>query len=218
LSAWGGHNGQSHNHNDVGNYIVYQNGRPALIDVGRPTYTRQTFSRDRYKIWAMQSAYHNLPTVNGQMQGVGTQYAAGNVDYHADDKAAQLKLDLAPAYPSSAKIVSWDRTIRLVRGQSVQVGDDFTFHEPSAEIVQHLITPCAVELLENSRFRLRDGGTGTDLLVQYDPPGLQIEVEIMELKDAKLAEMWGPELRRVLLRADKPQSRATWTVKITPAK
>ena len=100
LAAWGGHNGQSHNHNDVGNFLVYQNGQAALIDVGRPTYTRQTFSSDRYKIWAMQSAYHNLPTVNGYMQEAGRQFAASQVRYHADDTVAELQLDLAPAYPN----------------------------------------------------------------------------------------------------------------------
>ena len=218
LAAWGGHNGQSHNHNDVGNYVVYHNGRPALIDVGRPTYTRQTFSSDRYKIWAMRSAYHNLPTVNGRMQEVGGQYAAGDVSYHADDEAAELTLDLAPAYSSAAGIASWVRTIRLIRGDSVEVTDDFTLQEPSSNIVQHLITPCEVELLEDGQLRLRDVSTDTDLLVRYDPPQLLVEVETIELEDAKLAEMWGPQLRRILLRSNEPLSQDTWTVRIAPAR
>jgi hypothetical protein len=50
VAGWGAHNAQSHNHNDVGNYVVYVDGLPVLVDVGRPTYTRQTFSSDRYKI------------------------------------------------------------------------------------------------------------------------------------------------------------------------
>ncbi len=57
LAAWGSHNAQSHNHNDVGNAIVFVDGAPVLVDVGRPTYTAQTFSSTRYDIWAMQSAY-----------------------------------------------------------------------------------------------------------------------------------------------------------------
>jgi hypothetical protein len=218
VAAWGGHNGQSHNHNDVGNYLVYQNGRPVLIDVGRPTYTRQTFSRDRYKIWAMQSAYHNLPTVNGHMQGVGSQYAAGEVSYQADDSAAELSLDLAPAYPSAAGIVSWHRTIRLMRGDGVQVTDDFALREPSSEIVQHLITPCEVEFVRDGQFRLRDPAAGSDLVVRYDPPELRVEVEAIDVADAKLADMWGPQLRRVLLQAHQPESQGTWTLRITPAR
>lgn len=38
VAAQGGHNDESHNHNDVGNYVVYYNGSPVLIDVGRGTY------------------------------------------------------------------------------------------------------------------------------------------------------------------------------------
>ena len=218
VAAWGGHNGQSHNHNDVGNYVVYQNGRPVLIDVGRPTYTRQTFSSDRYEIWAMQSAYHNLPTVNGRMQEVGTKYAAGDVTYEGDDVAAELRLNLAPAYPESAGIASWVRAIRLVRGDSVQVTDDFTLREESSEIVQHLMTPCEVEILGEGRLRFLDKKAGTDVLIRYSPSHLRVEVETIDLEDAKLAEMWGPQLRRVLLRADEPQRQATWRVQISAAR
>ena len=80
LAAQGGHNAESHNHNDVGNFIVYANGEPAIIDVGVETYTAKTFSPQRYDIWTMQSAYHNLPTVNGVMQGAGREFEARNVD------------------------------------------------------------------------------------------------------------------------------------------
>ena len=214
VAAWGGHNGQSHNHNDVGNYLVYQNGQPVLIDVGRPTYTRQTFSRDRYKIWAMQSAYHNLPTINGHMQEVGSQYAAGEVSYHADDTVAQLQLDLAPAYARAAGIKSWIRTVRLLRGESVQVEDRFTLRKESSDIVQHLITPCEVELVQDGQFRLRNAEAGTDLLIRYDPPQLRVTVETIQVEDAKLAELWGPQLRRILLRASQPQSQGVWSLVI----
>jgi len=44
VAAKGGHNAESHNHNDVGNFIVYADGYPALIDVGVETYTAKTFS------------------------------------------------------------------------------------------------------------------------------------------------------------------------------
>ena len=40
-----------------------------LAGVG--TYTRQTFSSERYTIWTMQSNYHNLPMINGVPQKYG---------------------------------------------------------------------------------------------------------------------------------------------------
>src|SRR5919202_1922411 len=47
LAAQGGHNAESHNHNDVGNFLVYADGKPAIIDVGVETYTAKTFSAKR---------------------------------------------------------------------------------------------------------------------------------------------------------------------------
>ncbi|MCU0644425.1 MAG: heparinase II/III-family protein [bacterium] len=101
VAAKGGHNGESHNHNDVGNFIVYLDGEPMIIDVGVEAYTKKTFSAQRYEIWTMQSAYHNLPTINGVMQKDGREFSARNVNYFADDNFAELKLDIAGAYPSS---------------------------------------------------------------------------------------------------------------------
>ena len=110
LAAQAGNNGKSHNHNDVGNFLVYADGMPAIIDVGVETYTAKTFSPQRYEIWTMQSAYHNCPTIDGVMQSPGSQFAATNVSHHADDHAAELHLDLAKAYPPEAHLASWNRT------------------------------------------------------------------------------------------------------------
>ncbi|MCG8499689.1 MAG: heparinase II/III-family protein, partial [Firmicutes bacterium] len=60
FAAKGGYNDKSHNHNDVGNFVLYYNGYPVFIDVGVGTYTAKTFSNKRYEIWTMQSEYHNL--------------------------------------------------------------------------------------------------------------------------------------------------------------
>jgi len=87
-----------------------------LVDVGRPTYTAQTFSGKRYEIWAMQSAFHNLPTVNGQMQKDGLAFRATDVAYKASAEAAQLMMDIAPAYPAAAGITTWLRVVQLNRG------------------------------------------------------------------------------------------------------
>jgi len=217
VAGWGGHNAQSHNHNDVGNYVVYVDGSPVLIDVGRPTYTRQTFSGDRYKIWAMQSAFHNLPTVNGCMQGAGRQFSARDVGYRADDTFAELKLNLAPAYRKEAGIVSWMRSIRLDRGQSLTVSDIFELQEESATIFQSLITPCEVSQAGAGLLKFSHPDGKTSVVVCYSPPQLDIEVETIELKDEKLAEMWGFCLRRVLLKAHTATSREVWTIRISKA-
>ncbi len=52
----GGHNAESHNHNDIGNFVVYRDGLPLLVDAGVEEYTAKTFGPNRYDIWTMQSA------------------------------------------------------------------------------------------------------------------------------------------------------------------
>ena len=79
LATKGGFNNESHNHNDVGTFSLYVNTIPVLIDAGVGTYTRQTFSSERYTIWTMQSNYHNLPMINGVPQSFGQNYKATDV-------------------------------------------------------------------------------------------------------------------------------------------
>src|SRR5256885_54517 len=107
VAAWGGHNGQSHNHNDVGNFIVYGDGKPVLIDVGVETYSAKTFSAQRYEIWTMQSAYHNLPTINGVMQGAGREFQAKDVSFNETANRVTFSADIAAAYPAEAGVRRW---------------------------------------------------------------------------------------------------------------
>ena len=71
VATKGGYNNESHNHNDVGSFSLYLNTMPVFIDAGVGTYTRRTFSSERYSIWTMQSNYHNLPLINGVAQRFG---------------------------------------------------------------------------------------------------------------------------------------------------
>ena len=54
FGAKGGFNAESHNHNDIGSCIMYYDGKPCLIDLGREQYVAKTFSSRRYEIWTMQ--------------------------------------------------------------------------------------------------------------------------------------------------------------------
>ena len=57
LSLKGGHNAVSHNHLDVGNFVIFCDGQPIFIDAGVGPYTAKTFNQDRYTIWSMRSEY-----------------------------------------------------------------------------------------------------------------------------------------------------------------
>ena len=216
MAAKGGHNAESHNHNDVGNFIVYAEGQPAIIDVGVETYTARTFSSERYQIWTMQSAYHNLPTVGGVMQQAGREFVARQVAYAADDAGAELRLDIAGAYPPEAGLERWMRRVRLNRGADVQVTDSYKLERPTEEIILSLMTPCQVSAAQPGELTLEPGShTSACLRIHYEADNLQAEVEEVPVEDGRLQTVWGKCLRRILLRAQIPALEATWTLKIT---
>ncbi len=99
LAVKGGHNGEHHNHNDVGSVVVALGGVPVLVDPGRPTYTAQTFGPDRYAIWTMQSSWHNVPQIRGTAQGHGRGHTRRRRLGAVADASSALTLDLAAAYP-----------------------------------------------------------------------------------------------------------------------
>ncbi|MCH5716166.1 heparinase II/III-family protein [Niabella hibiscisoli] len=86
FAAKGGFNNESHNHNDVGTFSLYVDTIPFFIDAGVGTYTRQTFGRERYSIWTMQSNYHSLPMINGEAQQFGAKYKSSNVSFSSGTK------------------------------------------------------------------------------------------------------------------------------------
>jgi hypothetical protein len=220
VAAKGGHNAESHNHNDVGNFIVYRDGRPILIDIGVETYSRKTFSGQRYEIWTMQSAYHNLPTIGGVMQSPGRQVAAKGVRYDAAGDHAALRLDIAGAYPEPANVKTWVRTVRLNRGKDVEVTEDYALAKPAGEMALSLMTPCRVQVEKPGQLLLEPVPAGeprTSVRVLYDAAKLKAVLETIPVEDGRLRSVWPAQITRILLQAAKPALQDTWTVRVEPA-
>ncbi|HUU26815.1 MAG TPA: heparinase II/III family protein [archaeon] len=218
VAAKGGHNAESHNHNDVGNFIVYFNGQPALIDAGVGTYTRKTFSDQRYEIWTMQSAYHNLPTINGVMQKDGREYAAKDVKYQSGGFFAELSLDISGAYPEAAGVKKWTRTVRLLRGKEVRVVESYSLEKREGDLYLSLMTPCTVNLDKRGQITLKEAADREQpfsLRILYDMDKLEPELEKMVLDDPRLKSAWGDSLTRIVLRAAKNAPlRDTWALRL----
>ena len=219
VAAKGGHNAESHNHNDVGNVIVYVDGKPLIIDAGVGTYTRKTFSAQRYEIWTMQSAYHTLPTIDGVMQLPGRMFAARDAAYTMDDAMAQLALDIAGAYPDAAHLKSWRRTVTLYRGQGVDIMDAYTLEAPAQEITLSALTPCDVDTsvpgtLTLAEAPLPDGRRTGAAKIHYAADKLTVSVEEIPLDDPALARAWGNRLFRILFTAQNPPQQDTWMLQV----
>ena len=206
LVVKGGHNGEHHNHADVGSFVVASDGVPVLVDAGRPTYTAATFGPDRYTIWPMRSAWHNVPQVRGAEQGIGRQFGATAVEPllgAGPDDAAGLTLDLAAAYPDDG-LLSWRRKAVLLRGVAprVEVRDTWQLDgwegpgsEPATAL--HLLAAGAVTLLPDGAVVVPlDGATPVRLRW---PDGVPATMSVQVLDDPMLSDVWGERLTRIEL-------------------
>ncbi len=202
VAAKGGHNDESHNHNDIGNYIVYYDGLPLLIDVGRGTYTAKTFSNKRYEIWYNCSNYHNAPTINGVTQAPGANYKATNVAYQEGKDFSQLSLDISKSYPDTAAVNSWQRTIRLNKGKNVEVTDIISLKNAN-NITEHLMTCYPAEVSKPGQLVIHyqpKDASPKDFVVHYNVKQMKVAVEkipLVTMEDQGVKDKWGDNIYRI---------------------
>lgn len=201
----GGNNGESHNHNDVGSFIVYGSQEsgvrskeqlsPLFIDPAVGEYTAKTFSDDRYSIWTMQSQYHNLPQINGIDQKDGKEYAAKVVSH----KDGQLTLDIAGAYPVEAAVKSWKRTV-LAMKSGISMTEDYELSEYRQPTCLMLMT-LDPEALQR---------------IHFDANQLSATIEdISDKLDPLLQHMWGQKMYRIILtvKSTKTKNKIKYTIR-----
>lgn len=221
VAAKGGNNDESHNHNDIGNFVVYYNGFPLLIDVGRGTYTRKTFSNQRYDIWYNCSDYHNLPTINGKNQLPGVEFKAQNVNYKFGKDYSLLTMDIASSYPKEAGINHCTRSIRLNRGKNVTVEDMIQLSEAQS-VVHHFMTCYPAEVAKPGEliihFAPKDN-KANHFIISYNPSIFEVSVEKVQLKDMEdkgIQQKWGDTIHRINLKVKEPTSAGKYSFIIKP--
>lgn len=194
LAAKGGFNNESHNHNDVGTFSLYVNAIPVLIDAGVGTYTRQTFSKDRYTIWTMQSNYHNLPMINSVPQSYGQKYRAADVV--CQPKKRFFSANIATAYPEEAAVNNWTRAYSLGEKQ-LTITDNFSLESAKAPNLVNFLTWGKVDISVPGEVTVEVQGQKVTL--EY-PLGFTADLETIELPDTRLSNVWGPKIYRITLK------------------
>jgi hypothetical protein len=195
VATHGGHNAESHNHNDVGDFIVYAGGKPVIIDAGVGTYTAKTFNKDtRYTLWYNNSAHHNVPTINGVMQQAGAEYKARDVHYTVSKTGAQLAMDIAAAYPAEAGVQTWKRTVALSKKtNTVTVTDAYALKEPAKELMQTFMTVCEADLSQPGKIVFKVPGSNA-VTMEYSASEWSVHQETMSQSapdEKRLSDNWG---------------------------
>jgi hypothetical protein len=202
FAAQGGNNAESHNHNDIGNFIIYYDGKPVLIDVGPEQYTAKTFSSRRYDIWTMQSAFHNLPTINGFMQKDGEKYMAENVTFTHDDKKAEFNLDLSKAYPEEAFIKKWNRKIILYRNRGINLIEDYLLGMVKDTLKLNFMTCIEPKPGKQGLIYLGESENNTQkIYMEFDSRKFNSEIETITTEDPNLLKEWGNKIYRIKLKS-----------------
>lgn len=200
FSAKGGHNAESHNHNDVGTFILYSDGIPVIVDAGVGNYTSKTFSKDRYSIWSMQSQFHNLPTINGEMQRAGKEFCAKNVVFKNTKAEIEFQLDLASAYPAEACVKNWIRSYSFKDGKGLFLSDNFELSKTIIPTSWNFITcmdveqakPGCIVLKSNAFFAIEKS-----IQLQYPSKKMKVEVETITIAPDEGFGYWKGTLKRI---------------------
>ncbi|MDD4515910.1 heparinase II/III-family protein [Massilibacteroides sp.] len=198
VATKGGYNNESHNHNDLGTFSLYLNTTPIFIDAGVGTYTRQTFSSERYTIWTMQSNYHNLPMINGVPQKFGSNYKATDVTFNP--KSMYFSANIAQAYPEEANVRKWTRSYTL-KNNELRVEDNFVLDKIIAPNQINFLTWGDVDVSVAGEIKVNV--KGEKAVLKYDKNVFDVEKETIKQDDSRLSNVWGSEVYRISLNAKK---------------
>jgi hypothetical protein len=210
FAAKGGHNNESHNHNDVGSFSLYVDRIPVFIDAGVGTYTRQTFSSERYSIWTMQSNFHNLPLINGVPQSFGASYKAKDVQF--DAAKASFRLDISGAYPAAASVHKWIRTYTLSNENGLTLTDEFQLSAIKEPDQWYFLTWAKPDISHDGKVLLEKNGQRIEMT--YDAAAFAASVDAIPQTDTRLSNVWGKEIYRLQLTARQKTLSGKYTFAI----
>jgi hypothetical protein len=199
LSARGGHNDESHNHNDVGNLVIFLDGQPGVIDVGRETYTAQTFSGRRYDLWFTRGSAHNAPVVNGAEQKEGRDFQATEVAFTDSGRSQRLRMNLERAYPPEAGLKSLRREVVIERApaMAVDVRDVAAGIGGAPDLRYTFYTVGTVAEPAPGRLAI-DCGPRV-LVMEVQPATARVAIAPVDVTDPTMRKNWGPRLYRVVI-------------------
>ena len=191
-----GDNNDSHNHNDTGSITLYKNGSPLLVDIGVESYTKKTFSAQRYEIWTMQSDYHNLPTINGSMQMNGAEYHATEVSHSFTEDGGKISMDIAKAYPSDAHIEKYTRSV-VLSDFGLKITDTWSFDDSeNHSVILNFITYDKPVRSTDAPDTLLIGELASLSLPSGYLSG-NVQIEELAITDPRLMQCWKHSLYRI---------------------
>ncbi|SFL53152.1 Heparinase II/III-like protein [Gracilibacillus orientalis] len=160
-----GHNHEPHNHNDIGQFILYSRGNVFLRDLGSGQYHKDYFSDKRYQFICNSAEGHSVPVVNGFYQQEGARFYGEIIHAEQNNNYDEIELDLSRAYPGQLQFTRSFQYYKTEHPKLVII-DNFLFNESPSSLVESFIA-------EDLPFDLQDN----KLYLEGDKETLEISYE-----------------------------------------
>lgn len=187
FSAKGGHNGEPHNHNDVGQFILHVGGDHLLADPGAGLYSSDSFGERRYELLHNSSEGHSVPSVNGRLQRAGRSFAAEAKRFEQQGDKLAFELEAGRAY-DDPDLLSFRRSFEWAwqppgdgAAAELRLTDTFLFAQRPMELTEQFVsltTPQGEDGIVVWR------GRRGIVVMSYDVSAFETSVEANETKDA----------------------------------
>lgn len=143
----GGHNGELHNHNDLGSYVIGVGNQIECGDPGYPSYPAATRSL------VMSSLSHPVPLINETEQGTGKKFYTKVLHTLFTTERAEISYDLKPAYPPCGIKKLIRTAIHDRQNEQIIITDEFEL-EKNGKFAASLITYRPITDKEKNRFQI----------------------------------------------------------------
>lgn len=133
LAVKANHNGEPHNHNDAGTFILSTEKGQIFCDFGTGRYTKEYFSEARYNYLCTSSRGHSVPVINGEYQKAGKEFR-GTIAHEGNEITAEI----AGAYGQDS-LESVTRKFRYFEDR-IEISDTFLSKEKKGEYTDRFVT------------------------------------------------------------------------------
>lgn len=166
MACKGGHNGEAHNHNDVGHFIFGGKGLVVFTDLGAGKYTRDYFGEKRYEILCNNSFGHSVPIVAGKGQKPGRSHSCGSFEAVRSEDSVSVTMDLTGAYGENNRVSILRKLEFSLTNGDLKITDKFSaLEQRETTVTENLITQMK-PVLESDRILLTDGNISAALVIQ----------------------------------------------------
>ena len=175
LAAKAGHNGVSHNHNDIGSLVLHVDGETLLCDPESGLYDLYRRHGHDQNLFA-NSIGHSVPKIGDTPQSRGVAFGGKITSCETTGDEKRVVMEIAGAYEAPG-LESLQRTLTLREGELV-IEDQFSFDGNGQRIEEAFVT-WAAPVIDGSTARIPGEGHDVELTVE-EPAGATWKVEGFE--------------------------------------